>query len=60
MELGFIIMIGIMAAAAIGLVLLGRAANAAEARYERLLEQYPEYRGAMEGGRADNSKHLFE
>ena len=44
MEVAYIVMIGMMVAGYIGLLLLGRAANAAEARLEALLKQYPELR----------------
>lgn len=44
MELGFIIMIAIAIAGYIGLILLGRAAEASEARLEALLKAHPELR----------------
>ena len=59
MEIAYIIMIGLLVGGAIGLVLLRRAAEAAETRYQRLLEQYPEYAGD-DPARGSHSKHLFE
>lgn len=58
MELAYIIMLALPIIGVVVLVLLGRAADTAEARYERLLEQYPEYRDAQRAGQ--RSKHLFE
>jgi hypothetical protein len=58
MEIAYIIMLGLLVSGAVGLVLLRRAAEAAEARYQQLLEQHPEYRD--DHAAQQTSKHLFE
>jgi hypothetical protein len=44
MEVAYIIMLGLMIAGYIGVIFLGRAADASEARLEALLKAHPELR----------------